>query len=512
MENSTIAILSFAFLVLLPYYLLGKKKKTTTKQAVPPSPPGIPFLGHLHLVQKPFHAALCRLAARHGPVFSLRLGWRSTVVVSTAALARECLAEHDVIFADRPRFPSMMLVSMDGAILSMYSYGPHWRTLRRVAAVQLLSAHRVSCMSSVISGEVRAMVRRLCRSAAASPRVQLRRRLYELSLSVLMETIAHTKATGAANSEEADTDMSVEAQEFQKEVDEINKHIGTANLWDYLPALRWFDVLGARKKILAAVGRRDAFLQGLIDSQRRKLEAADGEIKKSMISVLYTLQKKEPEVYTDAMIMGLCVNLFSAGAGTTSVTAEWAMSLLLNHPAALKKAQAEIDTSVGTSRLVTAEDVPGLTYLRCIISETLRLYPATPLLLPHQSSADCNVGGYHVPSKTMLIVNAYAIHRDPAMWEDPDEFRPERFEDGKAEGLLMMPFGMGRRKCPGEAMALRMVGLVLAALVQCFDWDRVDDVELDMTQGGVGFIIPKAVPFQAVCKPRAAMSDVLHKL
>jgi len=203
------------------------------------------------------------------------------------------------------------------------------------------------------------------------------------------------------------------------------------------------------------------------------------------------------------MIMGLLVNLFTAGTGTTSIAVEWAMSLLLNNPEVLKKARTEIEASVGKSRLVTAEDVPRFTYLRCIINETLRLYPPVPLLLPHQSTADCKVGGYHVPKDTMIMVNAYAVHRDPTMWENPHEFRPERFEDGKAEGLLLIPFGMGRRKCPGEAMALRVVGLILAALIQCFDWDQVDGVQVDMTEGlGTSFSAPKAVPFEAICKPR----------
>ena len=203
--------------------------------------------------------------------------------------------------------------------------------------------------------------------------------------------------------------------------------------------------------------------------------------------------------------------MFVAGTEPTSSTIEWAMSLLLNHPAALKKAQAEMDASIGASRMVAADDVPRLSYLQCIISETLRLYPAAPLLLPHESSADCKVGGYDVPSGTMLIVNAYAIHRDPEAWKHPLECRPERFEEGKAEGLFMMPCGMGRRKCPGEALALRMLGLVLGTLVQCFHWDRVGDAEVDMGEGG-GLTLPKAVALEAVCRPRAAMGDVLQKL
>lgn len=512
MDNAyIIAILSVAILFLLHYYLLGRGNGGAAR--LPPGPPAVPILGHLHLVKKPMHATMSRLAERYGPVFSLRLGSRRAVVVSSPGCARECFTEHDVTFANRPRFESQLLVSFNGAALATASYGAHWRNLRRIVAVQLLSAHRVGLMSGLIAGEVRAMVRRMYRAAAASPagtaRIQLKRRLFEVSLSVLMETIAHTKATRPET--DPDTDMSVEAQEFKQVVDEIIPHIGAANLWDYLPALRWFDVFGVRRKILAAVSRRDAFLRRLIDAERRRLDDGDEGEKKSMIAVLLTLQKTEPEVYTDNMITALTANLFGAGTETTSTTSEWAMSLLLNHPDTLKKAQAEIDASVGNSRLITADDVTRLGYLQCIVRETLRLYPAAPMLLPHESSADCKVGGYNVPRGSMLLINAYAIHRDPAVWEEPEKFMPERFEDGGCDGNLLMPFGMGRRRCPGETLALRTVGLVLGTLIQCFDWERVDGVEVDMTEGG-GLTIPKVVPLEAMCRPRDAMGGVLREL
>jgi cytochrome P450 len=204
--------------------------------------------------------------------------------------------------------------------------------------------------------------------------------------------------------------------------------------------------------------------------------------------------------------------MFSAGTETSATTAEWAMSLLLNHPEALKKAQGEIDAYVGNSRLLGADDMPGLSYIQCILIETLRLYPVVPTLIPHESTADSTVGGHHVPSGTMLFVNVYAIHRDPAAWTDPAVFRPERFEDGSAEGRLLMPFGMERRKCPGETMALRTLGLVLGTLIQCFDWDTVGGVpKVDMAEGA-GLTLPKAVSLDAMCKPRQVMLDVLQKL
>ncbi|XP_062212479.1 cytochrome P450 81Q32-like [Phragmites australis] len=515
MDEAYIVILSFVFLFLAHQVLVRASSKNngrSKRMRLPPSPPGaIPFLGHLHLVEKPYHAALSRLAERHGPIFSLRLGSRDAVVVTSPAFARECFTEHDVTFANRPLLPSQMLVTFDGAALGTASYGPHWRNLRRIVAVHLLSAHRVSCMSGVIYAEVRAMVRQMYRATTAAPggaaRIELKRGLFELSLSVLMETIAQTKATRPES--DADTDMSVEAQEFKQVIDEIFPHVGSV-LWDYLPVLRWFDVFGVRNKILAAVRTRDAVLRRLIDAVRRRLDDSCESEKKSMIAVLLTLQQTEPEVYTDTMMAALCSNLLGAGAETTSSTIEWAMSLLLNHPETLKKAHAEIDAAVGTSRLVTADDIPRLGYLKCIVSETFRLYPVAPLLLPHESSADCEVGGYHVPRGTALLVNAYAIHRDPGVWEEPDEFVPERFEGGRAEGLFLAPFGMGRRKCPGEALALQTIGVVLGTLIQCFHWSRVG-VEVDMSEGS-GLTMPKAVPLEALCRPRAAMHDVLQKL
>lgn len=311
-----IAILSLVFLFLLRrvHGLARRDGKSRSMRRPPPSPPGaVPFLGHLHLIKKPFHATLSGLAQRHGPVFTLRLGSRDAAVVTSPACARECFTEHDVTFANRSLLPSQRLVTFDGAALGTASYGPRWRDLRRVAVVQLLSAHRVGCMSGVICGEVRAMVRRLHRAAAAAAgagaRVELKRRLFELSLSVLMEAIAETKAARRDPEPEPDadgtTDMSPEAQEFKRVIDEVFPYVSSV-LWDYLPVLRWFDVAGVRSRILAAVSRRDAFLRRLIDAERRRM--ADGVCgeKKSLIAVLLALQKLEPEVYTDTVITAFC--------------------------------------------------------------------------------------------------------------------------------------------------------------------------------------------------------------
>ncbi|XP_073107242.1 cytochrome P450 81Q32-like [Elaeis guineensis] len=184
------------------------------------------------------------------------------------------------------------------------------------------------------------------------------------------------------------------------------------------------------------------------------------------------------------------------------------MSLLLNNSETLKKAQTEIDARVGNERLLHESDLPNLPYLQCIIKETLRICPGAPLLAPHESTNECVVGGFNVPRGTMLLVNAHYIHRDPKIWEEPAKFEPERFEDGKDEGKLMIPFGMGRRRCPGEDLAMKEVGLTLGTLVQCFEWKRVGEELGDMTEGS-GLTMPKAVPLEAMYRPRSTMVRVL---
>lgn len=205
--------------------------------------------------------------------------------------------------------------------------------------------------------------------------------------------------------------------------------------------------------------------------------------------------------------------LLSAGTDTSAGTMEWAMSLLLNNPRVLKKAQTEIDKCVGYDRLIDESDLAKLPYLRCIINETLRMYPAGPLLVPHESSEDCLVGGFKVPRGTTLLVNLWAIQRDPKIWEDPNTFKPERFEgiEGVRDGFRFMPFGSGRRGCPGEGLAMRVVGLALGSLIQCFEWERIGEEMVDMSEEA-GLTLTKARPLQANCRPRPTMVNLLSQI
>ena len=153
-----------------------------------------------------------------------------------------------------------------------------------------------------------------------------------------------------------------------------------------------------------------------------------------------------------------------------------------------------------------------LPYLNCIIKEALRLYPAGPLL-PHESSQECQVGGFRVPRGTMLLVNLWAIQQDPKIWDEPTRFKPERFEEceGLRDGFKFMPFGSGRRGCPGEGLAMYMVGLTLASLIQCFEWETPNNENTDMVEK-LGISLTKANSLQAKCRPRPSMVNVLSQI
>uniref|UniRef100_M1ATW6 Cytochrome P450 n=1 Tax=Solanum tuberosum TaxID=4113 RepID=M1ATW6_SOLTU len=256
-------------------------------------------------------------------------------------------------------------------------------------------------------------------------------------------------------------------------------------------------------------------MQDLIEEHKNRRKGSHWEQKNNtMIDVLLSLQDSEPDYYTDEVIRGMGIVMLTAGTDTTASTMEWALSFLLNNPEALKKAQNEIDTHLGeSSRLLDDSDLAQLPYLHGIINETLRLCPATPLLVPHESSDECVVGGFRVPRGTMLLVNLWAIQNDAKLWDRPNEFRPERFIDikGQRDGFRQMPFGYGRRGCPGENLAMHVAGLALGSLIQCFEWERVSEELVDMT-GGPGLTMPKAIPLLAKCRPRQNINKLLAHL
>ncbi|XP_023741044.1 cytochrome P450 81Q32 [Lactuca sativa] len=481
-------------------------------QNLPPTPwlPPLPIIGHLYLLKRPLHKSLAKISARYGPVQLLQIGSRRVLVVSSPSAAEECLTKNDIIFANRPRqLLAGKYLGYNYDSLVYAPYGDHWRNLRRVTTLEILSSHRLREFEPIRADEVRLMIRKLYRSwSGEAVEVQVNAMLVDLTLNAVMRMVSGKRYYYGKDDILTDEEKE-KAHRFQEIVEEVFCAMSVSHIGDYLPILRWLGVSKLEKQLIALQAKRDLFMKELVEEIRCSMKNSG---KRNMIQVLLSLQQTEPECYTDEMIRSIMLTILAGGTHTSICTLEWAMSLLVNNPSVLKKAHNEINSHVGHDRCVEESDMVNLPYLACIIKETLRMYPAGPLL-PHESSKDCMVSGYHVPRGTMLLVNAWGIQNDPNIWGDPETFRPERFEGVEVygDGFKLLPFGFGRRSCPGENMAMRMVGLALGSLIQCFEWGRTSKAKVDMN-GGTGIALAKTIHLVAMCQPRPIMLNLLSQL
>ncbi|CAB4266257.1 unnamed protein product [Prunus armeniaca] len=502
----------YYYILLFVIFLFLKNYLQKFSKRLPPSPAlSFPIIGHLYLFKKPLHRTLAKLSNKYGPVAYFQFGSRSVIVVSSPSAAEECFTKNDIVFANRPKLLAGKHLGYNYTSLTWASYGSHWRNLRRITSLELLSSNRLQMFNSIRVDEVSSLVCRLFRGSKGGGEFQsldMKSTFFELTLNVMMRMIAGKRYHG-----EHVADLE-EAKRFEEIMVESFRLSGATNIGDFVPALNFLGVSGLEKKLVVLQRKRDKFMQDLIEEHRKKQSGSASEQRsKTMVEVLLSLQGNEPEYYTDEIIRGIMQVMLAAGTETSSGTMEWALSLLLNNPEALVKAQSEIDIHIGQSRLIEESDLAKLPHLHGIINETLRMYPAGPLLVPHESSEDCTVGGFDVPRGTMLLVNIWAIQNNPKLWSQPEQFRPERFLNvqGERDGFLLLPFGTGRRGCPGEGLASRILGLALGSLIQCFDWERIGEEMVDMSEGP-GLTMPKAHPLLAKCRPRPTMLNLLSQL
>ncbi|MED6220419.1 hypothetical protein PIB30_044663 [Stylosanthes scabra] len=416
---------AFLHLSLLSIFFLLIFKKLIFKSRpfknLPPGPPYIPYIGNLHQLKQPFHRTFYNLSQKYGKVFSLRFGSRLVVVVSSQTAAQECFSKNDIVLANRPHFLTGKYVAYNNTTLVLSPYGDHWRNLRRIATLE-------ECSNGF-------------------NKVELSSKFSEMTFNTIMRMVSGKRYCG----EDCDVADVEKARVFRVTIKELMAMGGVNNPGDFISVLRWFDLDGLDSKLKKIRKITDSFLQELVDEHR----SGKGNKNDTMIDHLLTQQQSNPEYYTDGIIKGLILVMLLAGTDTSSVTLEWAMLNLLNHPEMIERARKEIDTFIKHDRLIDEPNISKLKYLQNIVYETLRLHPAAPLLIPHLSSEDCTIEGYTVPQNTIILVNAWAIHRDPDVWgDDSIQFKPERFEkEGEANKLLA--FGIGRRACPGTNLAQR---------------------------------------------------------
>nr|ATG29944.1 CYP750B2 [Taxus chinensis] len=480
------------FITILFFCISRVARKNNGRMAPGPTP--LPIIGNLHQMGKLPHRGLQQLAEKYGPIMSLRLGSIPTLVVSSSEAAKLFLKTHDLVFANRPVSAAGKYIFYDQKDIIFGSYGPFWRNMRKICLLELLTPKRIESFRSVREEGAKEMIRSIWEES--------RQGKVQVDLSETVASFASNSTwrilTGRTY---GDRDLSGGGLGFKGMMDEISFLVGAFDVGELIPGLGWLDLLGLKRRMKKVHLLLDGLMEKIMDEhvERRRSGLASGN-DKDLVDVLLDLQHTMADMeITRRDIKAIVFDMFSAGMETSTTTLEWAMSEIVQNPHVMKKLQEEIESIVGKDQVVTESNLIYMEYLHCVVKETLRLYPVAPLLIPHESTEDCTVKGphhaYFIPAKTRLLVNAWAIGRDPNIWEDPLAFNPERFMGTKLDVIKdqecsMIPFGEGRRGCPGASLAIKTLEIVLAHLFHCFDWKTEGDV--DMTEV-FGATIPRKV-------------------
>ncbi|XP_057819504.1 cytochrome P450 71AU50 [Cryptomeria japonica] len=504
--NSLAVELGFPLILLWIIYRFVTKRKSQTnkgKLGLPPGPRPWPLIGNLHLLGSLPHKSLADLAKKYGPIMSLRLGSVPTIVASSPAMAKEFLKTHDLIFANRPPSAAAHYMAYQRRNMVFAPYGEYWRQIRKLCTIELLTTKRTESFRWVREEEVSAMVRSVWEKSNKGMRCsELRKPISSLTLNIICRMFAGRTFS----------DHELGGGEwFLKMMDEIMHLGGVFVLGDYIPSLAFLDLGGFCRRMQAAHRIYDEFADKLIDEHVERRRAKKSE-SLDIVDVLLDMAESENSAIEVSRVQMKAIiwDMLSGGVETSAATVEWAMTELLRNPQVMTKAQQEIDLQVGRDRIVRESDIVNLEYLRCVVNETFRLHPPGPLLVPHESTEGCTVGGYYIPPKTRLYVNIWAIGRDASVWEDALEFKPERFIgssiDVKGHHFELLTFGAGRRGCPGISMGLANVYLVLAQLIHCFDWSADGNLDRDEE---FGLTLPRKRPLSALPSWRLTTDEPL---
>ncbi|KAL6126311.1 hypothetical protein ACLB2K_074362 [Fragaria x ananassa] len=494
-------------------------QKNTAKNREPPKAAGAwPIFGHLPLLggPQPPHMTLGNMADKYGPLFTIKLGVHRALVVSSWDVAKECLTTNDKAFADRPKALGPEIMGYN-AMFGFSPYGPYWRQVRKLTTLHILSNHKLKLLEHVRASEVKMSTRLIFdmweqnKGVSNKVLVEMKRWFGDLTLNVMFRMVVGKRFSVANSAQE-----NVENEIFRKALGEFLRLGGEFIISDAVPYLRWLDLGGYEKAMKKTAKELDGALQKWLEEHKQKrstnsLHDVDGEndFMDMMLTVLDDDSREEfaGSITPDTINKATCLGVLLGGTDTTTVTLTWALALLLNNPEVLKKAQLELDNHVGKERQVNESDVKNLVYLQAIIKETLRLYPAGSLPVPHESREDCTVGNYCVTAGTRLLINISKIQRDPNVWLDPYLFKPERFltthkdVDVRGHSFEFIPFGSGRRICPGITLALQVTLLTLAHLLHGFEITPPSDEPVDMRESS-GITNMKTTPLEVLLTPR----------
>ncbi|KHN30609.1 Trans-cinnamate 4-monooxygenase [Glycine soja] len=432
------------------------------------------------------------------------MGQRNLVVVSSPELAKEVLHTQGVEFGSRTRNVVFDIFTGKGQDMVFTVYGEHWRKMRRIMTVPFFTNKVVQQYRHGWESEAAAVVEDVKNNPDAAVSGTVIRRRLQLMMYNNMYRIMFDRR-------------------FESEEDPIFQRLRALNgersrlaqsfeynYGDFIPILRPF--LKGYLKICKEVKetRLKLFKDYFVD-ERKKLgsikSSNNNELKCAIDHILDAQRKGE---INEDNVLYIVENINVAAIETTLWSIEWGIAELVNHPEIQQKVRDEIDRVLEAGHQVTEPDIQKLPYLQAVVKETLRLRMAIPLLVPHMNLHDAKLGGYDIPAESKILVNAWWLANNPAHWKKPEEFRPERFleeelhVEANGNDFRYLPFGVGRRSCPGIILALPILAITLGRLVQNFELlPPPGQSQIDTSEKGGQFSLHILKHSTIVAKPRS---------
>ncbi|EPS66524.1 hypothetical protein M569_08252, partial [Genlisea aurea] len=505
------------FLGIWAWFVARSFSRKSKPGKLPPGPTPLPVIGNMLQLGTQPHRSLRQLSKKFGPIMSLRLGKVFTVVVSSPEYAREVLQKHDQNFSSRIVASAARAHGHDKLSMAYIPIGDAWRKIRKLCKEQMFSNFRLDASQHLREARLKKLREYVERCRVEGRAVDLGEAAFLTTLN-LMSTTFFSMEFAEFGSEKSG--------EFRSVIEGVSKIVGVPNFADYFPILQPLDPQGICKEANVLFGKLLDLIGNLLKQRlEERAQSSPSRTKKAdLLEALIDLCEQDGGEYsmTHTDITHLLLDLFVAGSDTTASTTEWTMTELLRNPEKLEKAQKEMRSVIGLENQVHESDLSKLPYFQAMIKEVFRYHPpginneypinpqlifssfACPLLIPHKADADVEIGGYTVPKGTQMLVNVWAIGRDENVWPNPESFEPERFlgskVDFKGQYFELLPFGSGRRLCPGMPLATRMLPITVAALIHNFDWkleDGANPKSIDTVER-FGLSLRKAVPIRAI--------------
>ncbi|KAG0575927.1 hypothetical protein KC19_5G040800 [Ceratodon purpureus] len=505
LESATVGVLVVT-LVILYFLSLARERKD-----LPPGPLPWPVVGNLvDLASGGLpHIFLTKLASKYGGLMYLRLGSKPCIVISSAAAAKEMFRKsNEANFSSKNKGLFIEIISDNYRTLAHSPYGPHWRQLRRFVTSELFSPKRHASYQNAREDELRNMMRVLSEDCAKGDALKNLKSWFRELNANLMTKMLFNKSGDACREERMELEQSFEA---------ILTTSMKSAVGDYIPSLRFITKLQGVDRAFKDL--RDLWIQiggKFMELEERRTSRADDhkQFQPDFVDLILAEPLDNGKPMSDTTLALQIMEFLFAGTDTGATVSEWAVAEVIGNPQVLKQAREELDAVVGGDRLMQESDIPNLPFLEAIVKEAFRLHPPVAVTLNRLAVEPAEAWGYTIPAGSQLTVNMYAIHRDPEVYENPDEFNPQRFIDRPEVNHLsgfdsyeLIPFGLGRRMCPGANLGNTMVSLMLGNLIHSFDWSLPNEQSLesfrrDNKEERFGVMSTRKEPLVLVARPR----------